>query len=265
MRTQMISSLLRARPATLALRASVAPAFARPSSSAHGQETFESFSERYVSFFQSAQDLFEVQRGLNNCFAHDLVPSPAVIESALRAARRVNDYSTAVRILEGVKEKVENKQQYESYLEELKPVREELGESNLPLGIWGSLNVQRPYILDGRHKHKRRAVHIIECYPFNRSSMFSRSTAVFASSSPVPSGIAVLSARQIRLHYLVPLLPFGRNTQRIHLTLKLSESFISLTHLQLIPGLQAKTILDFRVLIGAYCSLDARRVLVCVS
>ena len=137
MRTQMISSLLRARPATLALRASVAPAFARPSSSAHGQETFESFSERYVSFFQSAQDLFEVQRGLNNCFAHDLVPSPAVIESALRAARRVNDYSTAVRILEGVKEKVENKQQYESYLEELKPVREELGESNLPLGIWG--------------------------------------------------------------------------------------------------------------------------------
>ncbi|TFY76271.1 hypothetical protein EWM64_g7739, partial [Hericium alpestre] len=40
---------------------------------------------------------------------------------------RVNDYSTAVRIFEGVREKVENKQQYEAYLEELKPVREELG------------------------------------------------------------------------------------------------------------------------------------------
>ncbi|KAI0066547.1 COX5A-domain-containing protein [Artomyces pyxidatus] len=123
MRPQMISTLLRARP--VVLRAT--PALARPSSSAHGQETFESFTERYVSFFQSAQDLFEVQRGLNNCFAHDLVPAPAVVESALRAARRVNDYSTAVRIFEGIKEKVENKTQYEAYLAELKPVREELG------------------------------------------------------------------------------------------------------------------------------------------
>jgi cytochrome c oxidase subunit 5a len=81
-----------------------------------------------VNFFQSAQDLFELQRGLNNCFAHDLVPSPAVIEAALRAARRVNDYSTAVRVFEGIREKVENKQQYHAYLEELKSVREELGE-----------------------------------------------------------------------------------------------------------------------------------------
>jgi len=85
------------------------------------------FSNRYVSFFQNVQDLFELQRGLNNCFAHDLVPSPAVVEAALRAARRVDDYSTAVRIFEGIREKVENKTQYQAYLEELKPVREELG------------------------------------------------------------------------------------------------------------------------------------------
>jgi len=123
MRTQMLTTLLRARP--VALR--VAPILTRPSSSGHGQETFESFNERYVQFFTSAQDLFEVQRGLNNCFAHDLVPSPSVVEAALRAARRVNDYSTAVRIFEGIREKVENKQQYEAYLEELKGVREELG------------------------------------------------------------------------------------------------------------------------------------------
>ncbi|KAI0789562.1 COX5A-domain-containing protein [Abortiporus biennis] len=125
MRTQMISTLLRARPAAIR----VTPVFARNSSSAHGQETYESFNERYVSFFKSAEDLFEVQRGLNNCFAHDLVPSPAVVEAALRATRRVNDYSTAVRIFEGIKEKVENKQQYQAYLDELKPVREELGIS----------------------------------------------------------------------------------------------------------------------------------------
>ncbi|KAJ3483163.1 hypothetical protein NLI96_g6506 [Meripilus lineatus] len=125
MRTQMLATLLRARPTATR----VAPILARPSSSAHGQETFESFTERYVNFFTSAQDLFEVQRGLNNCFAHDLVPAPSVIEAALRAARRVNDYSTAVRVFEGVKEKVENQQQYQQYLEELKSVREELGAS----------------------------------------------------------------------------------------------------------------------------------------
>ncbi|KAI4210018.1 MAG: hypothetical protein L6R36_009528 [Xanthoria steineri] len=67
------------------------------------------------------------QRNLNNAFAYDLVPSPSVITAALRAARRVNDYPTAVRIFEGIKAKVENQGQYEEYLDDLKPLREELG------------------------------------------------------------------------------------------------------------------------------------------
>lgn len=127
----MLASVLRTR--NLAPRNTRTPAlltqrvFARQSSSEHGTETFESFTTRYVSFFKDVEDLFELQRGLNNCFAHDLVPAPAVIEEALRAARRVNDYSTAVRIFEGVREKVENKTQYQAYLDELKPIREELG------------------------------------------------------------------------------------------------------------------------------------------
>jgi cytochrome c oxidase subunit 5a len=41
------------------------------------------------------------QRNLNNAFAYDLVPSPSVIAAALKAARRVNDFGTAVRIFEG--------------------------------------------------------------------------------------------------------------------------------------------------------------------
>lgn len=41
------------------------------------------------------------QRNLNNAFAYDLVPSPSVITAALRAARRVNDFPTAVRVFEG--------------------------------------------------------------------------------------------------------------------------------------------------------------------
>ena len=70
-----------------------------------------------------------------------------MVEEALRAARRVNDYSTAVRIFEGLsksppsprnahsdsprnahaEEKVENPAQYEQYVAETKPLREELG------------------------------------------------------------------------------------------------------------------------------------------
>jgi cytochrome c oxidase subunit 5a len=126
----VVSTLLRARP-TSAIARAAAPALARASSSAHGSETFEQFTERYVAFFQSAQDLFEVQRGLNNCFSHDLVPAPSVVEAALRAARRVNDYATAVRVFEGIREKVENKGQYKAYLDELQPVREELGKYHL--------------------------------------------------------------------------------------------------------------------------------------
>ena len=60
-------------------------------------------------------------------FAYDLVPDTTVVEQALRACRRVNDFSTAVRIFEGLKEKTENKAQYEAYLKELEPLRRELG------------------------------------------------------------------------------------------------------------------------------------------
>lgn len=53
--------------------------------------------------------------------------SVAVVEEALKAARRVNDYSTAVRIFEGLKEKTENAAQYAQYVAETAPLRQELG------------------------------------------------------------------------------------------------------------------------------------------
>lgn len=91
------------------------------------EETFEEFTSRFEKEFDAAYDLFEVQRVLNNCFSYDLVPAPAVIEKALRAARRVNDLPTAIRVFEALKFKVENPEQYAAYLEELKDVRKELG------------------------------------------------------------------------------------------------------------------------------------------
>ncbi|GFZ45645.1 Cytochrome c oxidase polypeptide VI [Saitozyma sp. JCM 24511] len=114
------------RPAALSLR------FAHSEGGAHAHETesFEAFNQRYHTFFNSVSDLFELQRGLNNCFAYDLVPTTEVVDAALRAARKVNDYATAVRILEGVREKVENKGQYQAYLDELKSTLQELGISS---------------------------------------------------------------------------------------------------------------------------------------
>lgn len=133
------ANVLAARPAQpLAARAGliVPSLIAVPSSnfsttvrarSEHGEESFEEFTARYEKEFDGVQDVFELQRNLNNAFAYDLVPSPAVVTAALKAARRVNDFPTAVRIFEGIKAKVENKGQYQQYLDELKPLREELG------------------------------------------------------------------------------------------------------------------------------------------
>ncbi|KAI8092954.1 cytochrome c oxidase subunit VA-domain-containing protein [Halteromyces radiatus] len=90
-------------------------------------ESYDALTERYVRFFDGVEDLFELQRGLNNAFAYDLVPPVSVVESALKASRRVNDYATAVRVFEGLKEKVENETQYEQYLQELAPLKNELG------------------------------------------------------------------------------------------------------------------------------------------
>ncbi|KAF6218964.1 hypothetical protein HO133_005508 [Letharia lupina] len=95
--------------------------------SGHHEESFEEFTARYEKEFDGVQDVFELQRNLNNAFAYDLVPSPSVITAALRAARRVNDFPTAVRVFEGIKAKVENKGQYDEYLRDLEPLREELG------------------------------------------------------------------------------------------------------------------------------------------
>lgn len=99
----------------------------------------------------NASKLIVKQRNLNNAFAYDLVPSVEVVSAALRAARRVNDFPTAVRIFEGglslysppeatyvlmsnisfagVRAKVENEAQYKQYLEQLEAIRTELGIS----------------------------------------------------------------------------------------------------------------------------------------
>ncbi|KUJ17312.1 COX5A-domain-containing protein [Mollisia scopiformis] len=128
------SSAMYAVPALIATSGSTCSfstsSIRRSEDGGHGhEESFEEFTARYEKEFDQVQDVFELQRNLNNAFAYDLVPSPSVLTAALKAARRVNDFPTAVRIFEGIKAKVENRGQYDQYLEELKPLRDELGVS----------------------------------------------------------------------------------------------------------------------------------------
>ncbi|KAJ2162861.1 Cytochrome c oxidase subunit 6 [Coemansia sp. RSA 552] len=100
------------------------------------EETYEEFTNRYVKFFENVDEQFELQRGLNNCFAYDLVPDVAICEAALRAARRIDDYPTAVRVFEALEIKVDKVSQYEDYIQALKPVMDELGvETKKDLGF----------------------------------------------------------------------------------------------------------------------------------
>ncbi|KAL4959807.1 cytochrome c oxidase subunit VI [Aspergillus stella-maris] len=124
------TQLPRARVQTPAGLALGRPAFStsmKLRSGQHDDETYEQFSARFEKEFDGVQDVFELQRNLNNCFAYDLVPSVEVLTAALRAARRVNDFPTAVRVFEGIKAKVENPDQYKQYLEALESLRQELG------------------------------------------------------------------------------------------------------------------------------------------
>jgi len=100
-------------------------AFVRFSSTKH--ESFEELDKKWTSFFHETDDVSELRRGLETAFEDDLVPSPECITAALRAARRLNDYTLAVRALEALHYKVPSPKDYQAYLTELKPVIDELG------------------------------------------------------------------------------------------------------------------------------------------
>ncbi|OMJ15339.1 Cytochrome c oxidase subunit 6, mitochondrial [Smittium culicis] len=124
-----LRSLVARNIARPVLTRSAAPSFAVQQRRAYSgeEETYEQFTTRYVKFFENVDEQFELRRGLNNCFSYDLVPDVTICEAALRAARRINDYSTGVRVFDAIKSKVETNSQYVQYLDALKPVKDELG------------------------------------------------------------------------------------------------------------------------------------------
>uniref|UniRef100_A0AAY5KCK0 Cytochrome c oxidase subunit 5A, mitochondrial n=1 Tax=Esox lucius TaxID=8010 RepID=A0AAY5KCK0_ESOLU len=67
-------------------------------------ETDEEFDARWVTYFSKPDiDAWELKKGMNTLIGYDLVPEPKIVDSALRACRRLNDLASAIRILEAVK------------------------------------------------------------------------------------------------------------------------------------------------------------------
>lgn len=55
------------------------------------------------------------------------MPAPEVLVEAMKAARRLNSFAVAARVVEALREKVQDEGVYNAYLAELKPAMEELG------------------------------------------------------------------------------------------------------------------------------------------
>ncbi|XP_062033442.1 cytochrome c oxidase subunit 5A, mitochondrial-like [Lepus europaeus] len=96
----------------------------------HGShETDEEFDARWVTYFNKPDiDAWELRKGMNTRVGYDLVPEPKVIDAALRACTRLNDFASAVPILEVVKDRAgPHKEIYPYVIQELRPTLNELG------------------------------------------------------------------------------------------------------------------------------------------
>merc|ERR1711953_1047284 len=101
-------------------------------------ESDAEFDARYIAYFDRADiDGWEIRKGMGDLCAMDLVPEPPIIASALRACRRVNDFSLTTRILETVKIKCGAKESeiWPYIVQELRPTLEELGYDKPELAL----------------------------------------------------------------------------------------------------------------------------------
>jgi cytochrome c oxidase subunit 5a len=92
-------------------------------------ETDQEFDDRWEAYFNREDiDTWELRKGLNDLYGHDLVPEPRIIKAMLKAARRLDDLPMAVRILEAVKQKAAGDAKIYSYIMgEIKSTLDELG------------------------------------------------------------------------------------------------------------------------------------------
>lgn len=88
----------------------------------------DEWNQKWVEYFEDTR-LREagISRGLNNLFAHDVVPDQKILEAAFRCCRRLNVYGPTIRIFEAVKDKVHEAKDYDTVVASLQPIIKELG------------------------------------------------------------------------------------------------------------------------------------------
>uniref|UniRef100_A0A1I7YFP7 Cytochrome c oxidase subunit 5A, mitochondrial n=1 Tax=Steinernema glaseri TaxID=37863 RepID=A0A1I7YFP7_9BILA len=92
----------------------------------------EKFDKHFIDYLSRPEiDGWEVRKALSELHDYDVIPDPKVVEAALRACRRVNDFALCVRFLEAIKIKCGSKKNreviYGYIIDQVKPVLEELG------------------------------------------------------------------------------------------------------------------------------------------
>ena len=94
-------------------------------------ESEKAFDDRWEAYFKRPDlDLWDLKKGLNEIYGHDLVPEPRIVDAALRASQRLSDVAMAIRILESVKEKAGGNQEIYNYIiTNVRPTLDELGIS----------------------------------------------------------------------------------------------------------------------------------------
>jgi cytochrome c oxidase subunit 5a len=99
-------------------------------------ESDAEFDQRFIDYFNRPNiDGWEVRKAMTELQKHDVIPEPTLIIAALRACRRTNDHSLAVRFLEALRIKCGTKKHVDVVLpwlmQEIKPVLDELGISTV--------------------------------------------------------------------------------------------------------------------------------------
>lgn len=94
-------------------------------------ETFDVLEQRLRNFFDRTDiDGWDIRRGLTELNLNDLTPEPETVIAALKAIRRVDDHSLAVRFLESLKDQSQMvKEVYPWLMEQIQPTLDELGIS----------------------------------------------------------------------------------------------------------------------------------------
>ena len=70
----------------------------------------DKFDKHFIDYFNRPEiDGWEIRKALSELHDFDVIPDPKIVEAALRACRRVNDYALTLRFMEAIKIKCGSK------------------------------------------------------------------------------------------------------------------------------------------------------------